>query len=155
MMGEIRTKGYASSFALLKASNPEPQVARRIINLFEDRRVFWAAFQGEMPPHVRKSLDEVRRELRSFRDDVPRGGPLDAILLSLLKTTQRFYGQMALIDLDTLRCDSGDPEWSAFEGALTALRKSVGLQTLNLAASYGIGLQGEFAAITEVSDNPG
>lgn len=151
LIHEVRTRGYAASLRLLRASSPDADTALRIIHLFEDRRVFWSAFDAEVPAHVRTSLDGLRVELRRLRSEVTPGGAMDVILVSLGETIRRFYDHVARTDLDTLRCDSGDPEWRSFEGALQALRKSIGLQVTNIAAAYRIPIQGEFSHIVEAA----
>lgn len=146
MIAEVRTQGWAPSIELLRAQRSDPEVAAHVIALFEDRRVFWAAFDAEMPDRVRRSLDGLRRDLTALRGRCVPGSPLDTVIVALGMTIRHFYDTVERFDLDTLRCDSRDPEWCAFEMALRTLRKSIGYQLDSLGRSYGIPLQGEFAS---------
>ena len=112
----------------------------------EDRRAFWARFDAEFPDRVRMSLDGLRHELTRLRRDCAPGSPLDIVIVALAQTIRRFFDAVEKYDLTTLRCDSRNFHWLAFESALGALRKSVGFQIKALADSYSIPLQGEFAA---------
>ena len=145
IIGEIRTKGWSSSIELLRSGRGDPAFAERIIALFEDRSVFWAAFDAEFPERVRRSLNGLRRDLTGLRDERVAGSPLDQVLVALGRTIRHFFGAVAHVDMDTLRCDGNDLEWLAFESALRTLRKAIGFQLAALGTSYRIRLQGEFA----------
>ena len=145
MIGEIRTEGWSSSIELLRSGRADPAFAERIIALFEDRSVFWAAFDAEFPDRVRRSLDGLRRDLTALRGERVAGSPLDQVLVALGSTIRHFFGAVTHLDMDTLRCDGNDPEWLSFESALRTLRKAIGFQLAALGSSYGILLQGEFA----------
>jgi len=147
MIAEVGTKGYARSLELIQARRREPALAKRIISLLEDRRVFWAAFDAEFPDRVRSSLDTLRRELSQMRGGVTDGSGMDQILLSLTKTIHFFFDQVEESDLSTLRCNGCDPEWLRFRDALAVLRKSVGCQVADLAAAYGIALSPDLRSI--------
>jgi hypothetical protein len=130
-----------------------PSLANDIVALMEDRRAFWARFDAEFPDRVRMSLDGLRHDLTRLRRDCAPGSPLDIVIIALAQTIRRFFDAVERFDLTTLRCDSRDPDWLAFESALRSLRKSIGFQIATLADSYSIPLQGEFAAyVPRVSD---
>jgi ribosomal protein L37AE/L43A len=69
MIAEIRQKGWSKTIELLRSGPAQPALARRIISIFEDRRVFWASFDVEFPDRVRVSLDNLRHELTKLRSD--------------------------------------------------------------------------------------
>lgn len=146
MISEVRQKGWSSSIELLRSRKVSPSVARAIIALIEDRRTFWALFDAEFPDRVRISLDNLRADLSSLRRDCSMGGPLDNVIVALGQTIRHFFDAVEHIDLAKLKCDGGDPEWRAFELALSTLRKSIGYQITALARSYELPLQGEFAS---------
>jgi hypothetical protein len=146
MIAEVRQQGWSRSIELLRSGQNSPGLAREIVALMEDRRAFWARFDAEFPDRVRISLDGLRHELTRLRRDCAPGSPLDIVIVALAQTIRRFFDAVEKFDLTTLRCDSRDPNWLAFESALRALRKSVGFQIKALADSYSIPLQGEFAA---------
>lgn len=146
MIAEVRQQGWSRSIELLRSGQMAPGVARHIIALMEDRRAFWAQFDAEFPDRVRMSLDRLRYELTRLRHDCAPGSPLDVIIVALAQTIRRFFDAVEQFDLTTLKCDGDDPNWLAFESALQTLRKSIGLQIKELADSYSIPLQGEFAA---------
>ena len=145
MIAEVRQHGWSSSIELFRSNQMAPGVARDIINLIEDRRTFWASFDAEFPDRVRISLDNLRHDLTRLRGKCAAGSPLDIVIVALAQTIRHFFDAVERLDLTTLRCDSGDPDWRAFEDALGSLRKSVGYQIAALAESYAIPLQGEFA----------
>lgn len=68
------------------------------------------------------------------------------MIVALAQTIRRFFDAVEKFDLTTLRCDSRNPNWLAFESTLRALRKSVGFQIKAFADSHSIPLQGEFAS---------
>lgn len=136
MIKEVRTKGYSHSLDLLMSGSKEPTMAKRIVGALEDRRALWASFDAEFPDRVRISLDILRSRFVDMRGDLPKGSPLDVILLALIKTILAFFTRVERSDLTTLRCDSNNPEWINFADALASLRKSIGLQIANLASVY-------------------
>ncbi|AGT07385.1 hypothetical protein [Paracoccus aminophilus] len=138
LVAEVRTKGYAQSLVLLQTRRQEPQLAKDIVAEFEDHRALWEAFDAEFPDRVRQSLDRLRVRLGDMRKGLPQGGALDQVLQSLRKTILAFFIQVEELDLLTLRCDGNDPNWLRFQGALAALRKSVGLQLFYLCNAYGV-----------------
>jgi hypothetical protein len=148
MIVEVGTKGYARSLELMQTRRQEPALARRVIAMLEDRRVFWASFDAEFPDRVRSSLDTLRRAFADLRGDVANESGMDQILLSLTKTIHVFFDQVEHSNLSTLRCNGYDPEWLQFRDALATLRKSVGLQIGNLAAAYDIALSPDLRRIT-------
>lgn len=145
MIAEVRQKGWSQSIELLRSSQMSPGTAREVIALFEDRRVFWVRFDAEFPDRVRMSLENLRHDLTHLRKHCAPGSPLDKVIFALAQTVRNFFNAVERFNLNTLRCDGGDPDWLAFEAALQALRKSIGYQVGELAASYSTPLQGEFA----------
>jgi hypothetical protein len=145
MIAEIRQKGWSETIELLRSGPAQPALARRIVSIFEDRRVFWASFDAEFPDRVRISLENLRHELTRLRSDCTPGSPIDNIIVALAMTIRSFFDIVEEFDLCTLRCNGNDPEWLAFETALRTLRKSIGFQIAALAESYSMTLQGEFA----------
>ncbi|QIB35259.1 hypothetical protein G3A50_17240 [Ancylobacter pratisalsi] len=145
MIAEVRQHGWSSSIELLRSGQMAPGLAREIIALIEDRRTFWARFDAEFPDRVRMSIEGFRHDLTRLRRDCAAGSPLDVVIVALGQTVRHFFDTVERFDLTTLRCDSGDPDWRAFEAALRALRKSIGYQTAALADSYAIPMQGEYA----------
>lgn len=145
LIAEVRQQGWSSSIELLRSGQMAPGLARDIVALVEDRRAFWARFDAEFPDRVRISLDGLRHDLSRLRRDCAPGSPLDTVIVALAKTIRHFFDLVEPFDLATLRCDRGDPDWLAFEAALRALRKSISYQIAELATSYSIPLQGEFA----------
>lgn len=145
MIAEVRLQGYSRSLELLRSNQAQPGLARDIIALFEDRRLFWARFDAEFPDRVRLSLDNLRHDLTRLRERCAAGSPIDVVLVALGRTIRHFFDAVERFDLVTLRCDSNDPEWRAFETALRVLRKAIGYQIAALADVYQIPLSGEFA----------
>jgi hypothetical protein len=143
LIAEVRTKGYSDSLALIQAKRFEPEIAKRVVALLEDRRALWAPFDAEFPDRVRHSLDNLRVQFAGLRGRLPDGTGMDQILLSLTKTIHVFFNEVEQFDLSKLRCNSRDPEWIQFRDALAVLRKSVGLQVNNLTTAYGIVLSAD------------
>lgn len=145
MIGDVRTKGYSHALELLQAGRSEPDAAARAIALLEDRRAFYARFDAEFPDRVRSSLDGLRHDLTAIRRDCRPGGPMDAVLVAMLRSLREFFDRVEPYELTSLRASSDNPEWRSFEETLRALRKSVILQALDLSRAYGIALTGELA----------
>lgn len=145
MIAEVRQQGWSRSIELLRSGRMAPDLAQQIIALLEDRRAFWARFDAEFPDRVRLSLDGLRQDLTRLRRECTPGDPLDIVIVGLAQTIRRFFDAVEWLDLTTLRCDSADPDWLAFEIALRTLRKAIGYQASEIACSYEIPLQGEFA----------
>lgn len=152
MVSEVRTEGYSRSLALLQSGRMEPQIAKKIIASMEDRRSLWVTFDAEFPDRVRQSLNELRSRFAAIRGELLDGTPLDGVLLSLTKTILIFFNAVESVDLKTLRCNSGDPEWLHFSDALATLRKSLGLQIANLATAYDIAMSGDLQNIAPLRD---
>lgn len=147
MIAEVRLQGYSRSLELLRSSRAQPALAQQIVALVEDRRLFWARFDAEFPDRVRLSLDNLRADLSAMRSGCQSGSPIDVVLVALGRTIRHFFDEVEHLNLVTLRCDSADQDWRAFEVALRALRKSVVYQVSELAQAYEISLSGEFANI--------
>jgi hypothetical protein len=147
MISEVRTKGYAASLALLQSRQMEPAIAKKILAVFEDKRVLWVAFDQELPDRVRVSLDALRSRLAEMRGALPDGSKLDQVLLSLTKTVHIFFNAIEYSDLAKLRCDSRDPAWCKFRDALASLRKSIGLQVANLVDAYQLQISPDLISI--------
>ncbi len=145
MIAEVRQQGWSKSIELLRSNSMSIDLARRIIVLFEDRRVFWASFDAEFPDRVRMSLEQLRANLSTLRRECAPEGSMDKFIVALLKTIRHFFNQVEHLDLTKLQCDGGNSDWLFFEMALRTLRKSVGYQIGVLANSYSISLQGELA----------
>jgi hypothetical protein len=145
MIAEVRLQGYSRSLELLRSNQAQPGLARQIVALFEDRRMFWARFDAEFPDRVRISLENLRHDLTHLRTTCAAGSAIDAVLVALGRTVRHFFDAVERLDLTALRCDSYDPDWREFESALRALRKSIGYQIAALADAYQIPLSGEFA----------
>jgi hypothetical protein len=78
---------------------------------------------------------ESHNALTRLRRDCAPGSPLDIVIVALAQTIRRFFDAVEQFDLTTLRCDSRDLDWLAFESALLTLRKSIGFQINALADS--------------------
>lgn len=152
VVSEVRTDGYSRSLALLQSRKAEPMVAKRIVTLLEDRRALWENFDAEFPDRVRQSLDRLRERLGDLRSNLQPDNPLDQILLSLTRTIHNFFKRVEKTDLVRLRCDANNPEWSEFQDALAALRKSIGLQISNLARAYHLNYSDDLARIVPTTD---
>lgn len=118
-------------------------------SVFNQRR---HTFDAEFPDRVRQSLNELRSRFAAIRGELLDGTPLDGVLLSLTKTILIFFNAVESVDLKTLRCNSGDPEWLHFSDALATLRKSLGLQIANLATAYDIAMSGDLQNIAPLRD---
>lgn len=145
IIGEVRQQGYSRSLELLRSDRAQPGIARDIIALVEDRRLFYAQFDAEFPDRVRLSLENLRHDLTRFRLKCASGSPIDTVLVALGRTIRHFFDTVEQFDLTTLRCDAFDRDWKAFEAALRALRKSIFYQIAELSAAYDVPLSGEFA----------
>jgi hypothetical protein len=141
-VAEVRDKGYARSISLLQAQAVAPDVAKRLFDILEDKRTFWARFDAEFPDRVLESLRDLRSKILVLRSEVT-GLPLDEVLGAFNRTILAFHDRVERYDLRTLRCDSHDPAWCDFRDALSELRKSTGLQLAPLLAIYQLNVSAE------------
>lgn len=147
LIAEIHTKGYASSIALLQSRAVEPQMARKILLVLEDRRALWAVIDAETPSHVVQSLDILRSELVRVRGELDPASPLNGVLAGMSKTIHFFFNSMGFSDLHGLCCDRDNPEWQQFADALEVLRKSLGFQIADIARTHGLTVSEDLAFI--------
>ncbi|WP_202033958.1 hypothetical protein [Rhizobium rhizogenes] len=153
MVHEIRQKGYSESLSILQNAKAEPQIAKAILDVIQDKRAFYENFYVEFPDRVRRSLDDTRRELTSIKAKVPAGAPLDVFLEAMTRTIRAFFERMEYVDLADLKCNSMDPKWIAFADALGALRKALGMQLSHLAEAYSLDVSPEIRRILPRFEN--
>lgn len=154
MVDEIRQKGYSQSLALLQHRQAEPQAAKAILDVIQDKRAFWENFDIENPDRVRRSLDRTREELTNIKSRLPTGAPLDTFLETMTRTIRAFFRRMESIDLISLKCSSMDPDWVAFSDALYALRKAVGMQVGHLVDAFSFPISEEIRLILPLALAP-
>jgi hypothetical protein len=151
MIAEIGQQGYARTIELLQARRRAPDDARKIVALLDNHAALWEAFDAEFPDRVRQSLDRLRDNLTNRRVELPPGSSLDAPLLEMIRTIQGFFRRVVSLDLATLRCNSGDPDWRRFETALGQLRRELGTKLGQLATLHGIAVS---AALGTIANAP-
>jgi len=147
LLGEVRTKGYASSLRFLDRDGADAKAAKHLFDLMNDRRVFWSALNGESPKQVRTSLDAVRLQVVTIKGGLPPGSPVDQVLACFTKTIGTFFRQMAPWDMDAIPADSTNHQWVIFCDALAAMRKALGLQLAPLANLYNLSVSDELKSI--------
>lgn len=123
-----RLVGKDLEAALLDLRNAKRyhQETRDFVSFLESRRVLYEGLDSEFPPRVLESLELIRERIVQTRASV---NP-DSVLFSFLNLMQQRINHFlqaigAETNLKTLRCDSNDQIWRAFEEALLTLRSEI------------------------------
>lgn len=143
MLHQVRQKGYSQSLALLQTKRQEPQTAKAILDILQDRRAFWESFDAERPSYVLRSLDNTRDRIFQLKAGLPQDCAMNTVLETMNRTILLFFQHLGDIDLTALRCDFRNPEWLTFRDSLHALRKSIGLQVAPLIETYSLSVSKE------------
>lgn len=65
---------------------------------------------------------------------------------------KKFFSELSIIDLDSLRYDSRNPDWIKFVTTLSELRKILGIHIAELSNEYRIDLSEDLKSIPPTTD---
>lgn len=122
------------------------EIARRVLNLLEDRRMLWRDYSLEIEEHCVKSAAQTRRDLGVHLDNRDIGGELAAQVRTLQGLFRAFMDEVPHVGDQWPEPHRGygtDP----LSMALGKLRALVGLQVATLASTYGLEVSEDLAII--------
>ena len=125
-------------------SESETQVAKRVIDFLEDRRVLYSPYELEIPHHCISSVFEIRRMLTEEMGKLSKQQALSDDLKLMRASCRKFLDLIQITRIDTsshLRINSFDG-W-VFYSALGEFRGTLGIYISKIAASYGIDIEGD------------
>jgi hypothetical protein len=127
---------------------PEVQLAQRLVNFLEDRRVLYNPCEMEVPEHCIRSVVEIRLFLTELLGELPSRQGLPEHIRAMRAACRRFLDQLGD------RFDGGRarrPEWGfgfALLGtALGELRATIGFHLGAIALMHGLSIDKGLAAI--------
>ena len=124
----------------------ESDVARRVLALLEDRRVFYVSASLESPDHCVTSLLEVRKELTAEIGKLRKDSVLKANLRGIRAACRAFLDRVGAVRGPRAGWPFDAP-WGRgdFGVALGELRATVGIHVAIIASSYKLSVEGELA----------
>lgn len=131
----LRSNPNSGTLRLLQPTIEEEKIAKEILDYLDDRRALHNDYQMEVPSHVFISLQDTRREL--LRKKINLGQSfLTEEIDKMLKAIRGFLDTIYDVDINLLRYDKHNTEWSKFENSLSILRKVIGVIVLEIANQY-------------------
>jgi hypothetical protein len=132
-----------------KPRDAEIDIAQEVITFMEDRRVLFNDNELEVPRYCVESVLEIRRFLTEVLRRLKNETGLSQHLRAMRGACRRFLnkvqdGKRGIILTDGLQ--GGSATWTFFP-ALGELRAAFGLHLGIIAASCGLGMEGELASI--------
>ncbi|WP_152485949.1 DUF6650 family protein [Methylohalobius crimeensis] len=130
---------------------PESDVAQRLINELEDRRVLYAPESVEIPSHCVDSIIEIRHILTGELHNVSPESNLASTIKAMRASCRKF--------LDTVQKDQRVIEFGAhpghfanwhFNSAIGELRGVFGVHLAQVAAQYGISIDEPLSTILPI-----
>ena len=133
----------------------ESDIAQRVINELEDRRVLYNPSEMEIPSHCVESIIQIRRfltaELQSLNDTLNTDSNLGKTLNAMRAACRKF--------LDSVQTDKRVIEFGAhtghfanwqFNGAIGEFRGVIGIHIAHISAQYGININEPLASILPI-----
>lgn len=146
-MVRYRLTGASTPFGGVQweRKDDDREIARRVLNLLSDRRMLWNDFPMEIEEHCVRSANRVREQLGLHLDNAEIGAELARSIQLLQRLFRDFVDEFgpAGSDWSQYRRPGNDP----LSMALGRLRGLVGVQVGDLAATYGLEVSEELAAI--------
>ncbi len=137
-----------------QAPIPEVEIAQRVINFFEDRRVLFNPYELEVPKHCVDSVQEMRRFLTRTLDGMADEHGLPANLRAMRAACRKFLDTVQRHGRKVIINDSfhGGPDAWVFFSAVGELRATIGLHLSILAARNKLSISGDLTKIIPPSD---
>lgn len=140
-------------FSINWESSPgDREVARRVVNYLEDRRLLWGDRHGGDERHCIKSAIEIRQFLTGQISEPHVGKHLTASLKAMRGACRKFV-EAGGMDGMKFGYECGSYEARLFGMALGDLRTSIGVQVDVIARKYDLEVEEELARILPASDD--
>jgi hypothetical protein len=143
----LQQKGSAATLELLRHTTLEMELAKSLIDFFDDRRVIFELFELERPSYALHSVNTIRAELNTVRKQLGQDNALYKKVEQMQKACKTFMTELSLVELDTLKYNPSDPDWVKFVTTLTVLRKVISLHISQLANLYTLRLSDDLQSI--------
>lgn len=129
-------------------------IAKRVINFLEDRRVLYSPYEWEVPHHCISSVLEIRRMLTDEIGKLAQKKELFNDLQLMRAACRKFLDELQQynIDIDRPFQMSSFNGW-IFYSALGELRGSFGIYIAKVSVSYGVDIMGELTRIIPIVDD--
>ena len=130
---------------------PESQraIARRVIVFLEDRRVLFVPSEMEVPQHCVESILSIREFLTQELGNLDSDKRVADSIRAMRAACRKFLATVESDDQRIIQFGAERGHYASwiFSGAVGELRGVFGIHVATLAASYGIGVEGELASI--------
>ncbi len=131
-----------------KTPKLEIDLAQRLINFLEDRRVLFNPYEMEMPEHCVQSVIELRAFLTDLIGELPKKEGLPEHLRSMRAACRRFVDATGELQRHGGRYLRGSGfGFALFGNALGELRAAMGFHIGAVASMHGLDISDELATI--------
>jgi hypothetical protein len=149
-----RITGLSAWGTQWERKDDDKEIARRVLNLLQDRRMLWEDFSLEIMEHCGRSADHARRELGVLIDNPEIGDELAAQVRALQGLFRNFMREIGPYDSEH---HWGTRGWrphgiDPLSMALGRLRGLAGAHIGQLAAQYDLDVSPELASIVPDED---
>jgi hypothetical protein len=133
----------------------ECAVARRILAFLEDRRVLFVPSEMEVPGHCVESVLRIREFLTIELGKLDADKALTLSLRAMRAACRKFLATVEADDRRAIRFGAHQGHYASwiFNGAVGELRGVFGVHIARLAASHGLGVEGDLASIIPAPDD--
>lgn len=131
----------------------ERAVAKRVIAKLEDRRVLYNPSSVEVPEHCARSVIEIRHLLSDELGKVDNGTNIAKSLRAMRVACHKFLDSVGA-DERIIRFGADPGHFASWEfiSAIGQLRGVFGVHLAQIAAQYGLDIEGELASIIPGQD---
>ena len=132
---------------------PERAVAKRVIAKLEDRRVLFNPSTVEVPEHCVQSVVEIRRFLSEELGKLENESNIAKSLRAMRATCRKFLDSVGA-DERIIRFGAHPGHFASWDfiAAVGQLRGVFGIHIAQIAAQYGLDVEGELASILPGQD---
>jgi hypothetical protein len=133
----------------------DTQVARKVVNYLENRRVLFNSYELENPEHCMMSVIQIRDFLTTQLDDVETGSELDSVIRGMRAAAKRVMDEGG--HNYTFGKDSGNSfgflDQIRFFSQIGIFRGNMGLLIAKLVIVYGLEVESDLLSILPAENN--
>lgn len=137
--------GGAGASAQWERKDDDREIARRVINILNDRRLLWIDMRYEVPDECIRSASQTRDRLTEQMNNPDIGRGLETLLRAMQAAFQDFMTQGRRYEREWGRWSHLGPD--EFSVALGELRRAVGEIVGIIAAGFELDVPAELASI--------
>lgn len=126
----------------------ERDVAQKIINQLEDRRVLYNPSEMEVPHHCVKSVLQIRSILTDALNELNKESNLASNIRAMRASCRKFLDAVEA-DEKIVKCGNVSNHYASwhFNGAVGELRGVFGVHIAKIAVQYGIDIESQLSSI--------